>query len=57
MLQVEPSHRPSMSEVLAHPWMQKETPTIQDIQSRFEQRHDKVREAMNEERQSKIAEK
>lgn len=46
MLQVEPSHRPSMSEVLAHPWMQKETPTIQDIQTRFEQRHFKVREAM-----------
>ena len=33
MLQLEPSHRPSMSEVMAHAWMQGPTPSLSDIQN------------------------
>jgi serine/threonine protein kinase len=38
MLQLDPSHRPSMAEVMAHPWMQGETPAKQDVQTEFSTR-------------------
>lgn len=31
MLQLDPSHRPSISEILAHPWMKGEIPTNEEI--------------------------
>jgi len=31
MLQFDPSHRPSMSEILAHPWMRKPIPSSAEI--------------------------
>jgi len=38
MLQLDPSHRPSITEVMAHPWMQGETPTKEEVQAEFAQR-------------------
>lgn len=32
MLQQERTHRPSMSEILSHPWMMGDTPSEQEVQ-------------------------
>lgn len=57
MLQVEPSHRPSMAEIMAHDWMQGETPTIEEIKASFFEREKEVRAAMEAEKQQKDMEK
>ena len=57
MLQVEPSHRLSMAEIMGHAWMQGETPTVEEIKTNFEQREKLVIEAMDQERQQKELEK
>lgn len=31
MLQLDPAHRPSIPEVLAHPWMKGETPSYEEV--------------------------
>ena len=38
MLQVEPSHRPSMAEIMAHAWMKQPTPTAEEMKASFMQR-------------------
>lgn len=43
MLQVEPAHRPSMSEIMAHKWMQLPTPTVEEIRGNFIEREKLVR--------------
>lgn len=53
MLQVEPAHRPSMAEILAHPWMQLPTPSTEEIQASFLQRDKEVKAAMDAERAAK----
>jgi serine/threonine protein kinase len=50
MLQVEPAHRPSMAEILAHPWMKLDTPSIEEIKTAFFQREKEVKAAMDAER-------
>jgi len=57
MLQVEPSHRPSMAEIMAHSWMQLPTPTIEEIRKSFMERELLVRGAMEAEKQQKQLEK
>lgn len=42
MLQLDASHRPSMSEVMNHPWMQGPTPTEEEVLAEFEQRQKSV---------------
>ena len=54
MLQVEPSHRPSMAEIMAHAWMQKPTPTAEEIKNSFIEREQSVKAALEAERQQKI---
>jgi hypothetical protein len=43
MLQFEPSHRPSFSEILEHPWMKLDTPSAKEIKGEFEKRHMEVK--------------
>lgn len=50
MLQLDPAHRPSIPEVLAHPWMQGPIPTQEEVQAEFSQREARVKEAMEAER-------
>lgn len=35
MMQATPSHRPSMSEIMAHPWMQMPIPSSDEIKASF----------------------
>ena len=46
MLQVEPSHRPSMAEIMAHAWMQQPTPTADEIKNSFIEREQSVKAAL-----------
>lgn len=55
MLQYDPVHRPSISEIFMHPWMQQETPTEVDVQKEFQERHTKVQAAAEAEREERRA--
>lgn len=53
MLQYDPMHRPSISELMYHPWVQQTTPDAEEIRKEFERRAldvTKAREAEREER-------
>jgi serine/threonine protein kinase len=49
MLQLDPTHRPSIADVLAHPWMQGPTPSKQEVMIEFQKRHQEVQGALQEE--------
>ena len=53
MLQVEPSHRPSMAEIMAHAWMKLPTPTAEEIKSSFLERQQSVNAALEAQKQEK----
>merc|ERR1711935_829060 len=57
MLQLDPAHRPSIPEVLAHPWMKGPIPTYEEVHAEFTERESKVREAMEAEKLAKEEEK
>jgi len=57
MLQLDASHRPSMSEVMNHPWMQGPTPTEEEVLAEFEQRQKSVDAGIENNRQQKLIEK
>jgi len=57
MLQLDSAHRPSITEVMAHPWMQGPMPTLQEVSAEFQERDVKVKAQMELERQEKQAEK
>lgn len=58
MLQLDPNHRPSIPEVLAHPWMANpDVPTAEEVYSEFLKRDQAVKESQEEERMAKEAEK
>jgi len=57
MLQLDASHRPSMSEVMNHPWMQGPTPTEEEVLAEFEQRQKSVDAEIENNRQQKLMEK
>jgi len=38
MLMPDPSHRPSLAEILGHPWMLEETATEEEIIEEFKER-------------------
>ena len=42
MLQHEPTHRLSMADVIAHPWVNGETATLEEIQHEFAERKAKI---------------
>lgn len=42
MLQNDPQHRPSLSEVFGHPWVQGELPTEEEVTAEFQQRYNAV---------------
>jgi len=51
MLQLDPTHRPSLSEVFGHPWMQGETPSQEEVKFEFEKRDKKVKESQQKEKE------
>lgn len=57
MLQLDPAHRPSIPEVLAHPWMKGTMPSYDEILKEFTERDLKVKDAMEAERAAKEEEK
>jgi serine/threonine protein kinase len=57
MLQLDASHRPSIPEVMAHPWMQGPMPTQDQIAQEFAQRDIVVKQTLEKERKEKEAEK
>lgn len=57
MLQLEPSHRPSLQEIMAHQWMQGNMPTKAEVQSTFLKRQQLVNEALEQEAAEKKKEK
>ena len=56
-MQLDPNHRPTISEVLAHPWFKGDTATRDEIISEFKQREIEVKKVIEAERQEKAAEK
>lgn len=48
MLQYNPSHRPSLSEIFMHPWMQLSIPSKEEVLKEFKKRHDQVKKAIDE---------
>ena len=57
MLQLDPAHRPSIPEVMAHKWMQGDMPTYEQIQEEFLRRDNDVKAVLEKERKEKEAEK
>lgn len=57
MWQLEPTHRPSLQEVMAHPWMQGNMLQQSVIQNSFSQRQTEVKEALDQEAEEKRQEK
>merc|ERR1712151_467987 len=53
MMALNPSHRPKLEEVLAHPWMQGEYATEDEIQVEFKRRKAIVDEEAHNERENK----
>lgn len=61
LLQLSPHHRPTMSEVMAHPWMHKATPTHEEVTKEIAERMQLIsntverdREALDTEKQERI---
>jgi len=53
MMALNPSHRPKLEEVLAHPWMQGTYATEDEIQVEFKRRKAIVDEEAHNERENK----
>lgn len=53
MMAINPSHRPKLEEVLAHPWMQGAYATEEEIQEEFKRRKAIVDEEAHNERENK----
>ena len=46
MLSFNPEERPSMDEILGHPWMEGKVPTEEEVIVEFKNRNLKVKESM-----------
>lgn len=57
ILQLDPVHRPSIPEILAHTWMQGEMPTDEEIREEFIRRDLMVKEQLQKEKEEKLAQK
>jgi len=57
MLQVDPMHRPTISEILGHSWMQGEIPTEEEVRLEFIKRENRVKEFLQGEAARKAQEK
>lgn len=57
MLQFDPTHRLSLSEVKAHPWFNGPVALIEDIQAEFNQRIDIIKKENESKRLAKEQEK
>jgi serine/threonine protein kinase len=42
MISIEPSHRPSLSEIINHPWIREEVPTENELETLFCQLNSKI---------------
>lgn len=56
-MQLDPNHRPTISEVLAHPWMKGDTATREEVIAEFTKREIEVKKVLEAERKVKEAEK
>jgi hypothetical protein len=56
MLQLDPSHRPSIEDIMAHPWMKGPIPSKEQIIAEFQQRDVIVKEAVEQDKLAKKAE-
>lgn len=57
MLQLDAAHRPSMSEVMNHPWMMGPVPTSEEVFAEFEKRQIDVDAEIENNRQQKLIDK
>ena len=57
MLQLDPSHRPSIPDIREHPWMKGPMPTKEQILQEFSKRDLIVKKTIEDEREQKLAEK
>jgi len=57
MLQLDPTHRPSIADIMAHPWMKGEVSTKDQIVQEFDTRDQQVKAFMEAERKKKEQEK
>jgi len=56
-MQLDPAHRPSITEVMAHPWMLGPTPSQEEVHTEFLKRDLAVKSVMDEQRKQKEEEK
>lgn len=56
-MQLDVNHRPTISEVLAHPWMKGDTATREEIVEEFKKREIIVKKAIEEDKAAKAIEK
>jgi len=57
MMQLDAGHRPTIQEILAHPWMQGPMPSQADVYHEFAQRDKQVKAQMEQDRKEKEMEK
>ena len=54
LLQVDPVHRPSIYELIAHDWCKGPTPSKEEIIKEFQQRHAQVRDELAAQKKEKV---
>jgi len=57
MLQLEPSQRPSMEDIINHPWIQGPTPTKQEVVKEFKKRQQLINKNIEDQMEVKAKEK
>lgn len=53
MLQLDPAHRPTMSEILAHPWMRGDLPSKEEVIAELKHRKMQMDQVIEAEREAK----
>jgi len=57
MMSLDPKNRPTIADIMQHPWMQGETPTAEQVFTEFQQREQSVKASMEADRAEKELEK
>lgn len=56
MLHLDPNQRPSIKDILEHPWMNEETPSEEQVVNEFAERKKAVDESVKSEKEDKRSE-